>query len=448
MLVNLQYVLTAGNNQSAFSSLRLFLRILIISSHLVSIRAMTRIELYLDPGVGGTLCYFPGQLLKGKVQLHLTHTKTCRSFHVTIYGKARAHWKVDDKHHTKFEGTEVYINNRFYLFGQKGGPTIEKPPGVYEFMLQFQLPEDLPPTLFLKHAEINYYIEAVLDIPWKFDDESKMAIRVLPNIDLNLYDGLSSPEYIETHKTTYAWFCKTGKIYMTVTIPYSGFAIGQRVPVKISYNNTSTSVVTGTKMILKRVIQYFASSPYRKRKEKTESAFAAHTDGVRANSSITFETKFDIPQETHITLASCNVVKIDYFMVFEAVVDGFHKNFKAIFPVAIGTKPIIVAQPEVLPQAPPPQPALTSNESPAPTAEPSAPDLPPSFDEVVHPQSPPLTSNKSPSPIPTVEPSAPNLPPSFEEAMRMPSTSVQAANVPVQPNLTENPTAGNIGWSL
>ncbi|CAG9797193.1 unnamed protein product [Chironomus riparius] len=120
---------------------------------------MTKVNLQFEPGVDGKLIYYSGHLLKGVVELKLDHPKKFRGLHVTIFGSARAHWtkrerkyrrdfglfgngyrRTNDYHTVHYEGIEVYVNTRSYLFGKSGGPTFEMAPGTHRYEFNCQLP--------------------------------------------------------------------------------------------------------------------------------------------------------------------------------------------------------------------------------------------------------------------------------------------------------------------
>jgi len=273
-----------------------------------------------------------------------------------------------------FEGIEIYLNSRSYMFGQSGGPTFEMPAGVHRYEFTCQLPPHIPYTVGLQHAEIGYYVEAVLDIPWKFDKESKIPLTIIPYVDLNFYQHLRIPQNFEMYKNTCSLFCETGRVQMTIHVPYTGFAIGQKVPVKFSYINKSNVDVLRTKMTLKRIITYNAQTPHPKTKIKKENMFFAITDGCKNGETVSFDSIFEIPIVMLCTNDNvCRVASIAYVMKIEAVFGGLRSNLKTVFPVIIGTNPIREEDP--FPQNPFPSPALNPYQYSVPMIQPSAPNF-------------------------------------------------------------------------
>ncbi|KAL7040025.1 hypothetical protein ACKWTF_000222 [Chironomus riparius] len=340
---------------------------------------MTKVNLQLEPGVDGRLLYFAGHLLKGFVELTLDHPKQFRGLYIAIIGSARAHWTKSERGSNRnsryerinFEGFEGYINSKTYLIGQLGEPTFEMPPGTHRYEFTCQLPPHIPYTVGLKHAEIQYYVEAVLDIPWHFNKESKVPFFIIPYLDLNFYQHLKAPRSIEAFKNIQTVFCKSGRLQMTVHLPYSGFAIGQKVPIKIDYENKSNVDVSSTKMILRRIVSYHAQTPHPSVKVDAEDLIVTNTVGVKAGDSTSCESIFEIPIVILCTNEkSCRVLSITYAMKIEAVLSGWHSNINVVFPVVIGTVPIQFISQE----------STSYHLSQVPYVQPTAPAIPPSFE--------------------------------------------------------------------
>lgn len=286
--------------------------------------------------------------------------------HVKIFGDVLVH----------FEGKEVYLNSRTYLFGQHGGPSFEIQPGIHRYSFACQLPDLLPYTVELKHGSIRYHAEAVLDIPWSFDKEIKMPFTLVRHDDLNMYSELRVGQKYEEVKTFCCLFCESGPLIMTVTVPYTGFAVGHGVNIKIDFVNKSDVDVLRTKLKLKRRIEYTARTPEWKTKSDTEKMVEKITDGVKGGESNYIETNFDIP---HTLMCSngvyCQVVTISYSMEVEGEVDGCHSNPEIIFPIVIGSIPIRFDSQYIQPQVPIGQilPIIDHSMPQVPIIQPSAP---------------------------------------------------------------------------
>lgn len=271
-----------------------------------------------------------------------------------MFGQARAHWTETRTSSTGtgknrrtttrtvyYEGKEVYLNSKTYLFGQSGGSSFDVQPGSHKYNFACQLPEQLPYSFSGIHGEIEFYVEAVLDIPWRFDKEIKTPITIVRHDDLNLYRELRIAQKVEEVKTFCCLFCESGPLLIQATIPHSGFAKGQYVPIKIDYSNKSDVDVLLTKIKLKRAIRFTSSSPETKTRTDTEKMVEITARGVKAGETLSLENTIDIP---HIMMNSngrfSKTVVIEYYIEVEGQVDGCHSNPELILPITIGSEPL------------------------------------------------------------------------------------------------------------
>ncbi|KAL7040023.1 hypothetical protein ACKWTF_000220 [Chironomus riparius] len=309
---------------------------------------MTNVYLWLEPDVDGKLIYHPGQLLKGTVELKLKSSKNFRGLSIKIFGSAQTQWKetkwTKKRGRTRtFEGKEVYLNSTTHIFGQEDGPDLEISAGVHKYEFACQLPQHLPYSVTLKYAEINYYVEVVLDIPWQFDKEIKIPIKIMPYEDLNLCQNLKVSQTFEISQCTCSILCIPGSLMMTAHLPCTGFAVGHEVTIDIDYVNKSHINVSATKVTLYRKIQYISQKPSRKTKTEKQIMLVASSVGVKAGITHSFGMSFKIP--TGILCSNkgyCKTASISYSMRIESVLSSYYPNPEVRFPVTIGTIPIRV----------------------------------------------------------------------------------------------------------
>lgn len=186
-----------------------------------------------------------------------------------MYGFARCHW-TERKTRTSgsgknrrttsytvyYEGKDVYLNTKTYLFGHDGAPAVEVPSGTHRYDFALQLPPMLPASFEASKGHIRYEIESVLDIPWSFDKEFKLQFTVARNDDLSLDSQLKIPVQMEEIQTFCCLCCQSQPMMMTVSIPRTGFAAGESIPININYINKSDVAADRTKINLKRIIRY------------------------------------------------------------------------------------------------------------------------------------------------------------------------------------------------
>ena len=59
------------------------------------------------------------------------------------------------------------------------------PAGQHVYPYQFQLPANLPSSYEASIGRVRYFIECVVDRPWKFDYKAKLPFTVNSIYDLN-----------------------------------------------------------------------------------------------------------------------------------------------------------------------------------------------------------------------------------------------------------------------
>lgn len=213
------------------------------------------------------------------------------------------------------------------------------PAGTHKYNFSCQLPYQLPYTVELSLGKISYHIEAVLDIPWKIDKETKVDIMVVRYDDLNMYPELKHPLRRAERKSFMTLFSESKPLTMTVGIPYRGFAVNQYATVSISYENESSVDISSTKVKLIQLVVY-TSPTSSKTKEKEQVMVEARTEGVVAGGTKTFQVSMMIPKVQNSNDRFCQVITITYFIEVEAESTGMHTNHSIRLPITIGTAPL------------------------------------------------------------------------------------------------------------
>lgn len=268
-----------------------------------------------------------------------------------------------------YDGNETFLNSKTYLFGFSGAEATMVQPGVHSYNFAVELPLLLPETLAASCGSISYSVEAILDIPWRFDKEIQTYFTVVRHDNLNDYPELRMAQKMEEIKTFCCIFCQSGPCMITVKIPYGGYAAGQSIPVKIEYCNQSNVDVERTKIKLKRFTNFTSSTPETKTKSVKEVVVETFAEGVKQGMKNTLECSLLLPSIlTSSNGRFCRVVRTEYVLQVEGVVGECHANPKVNIPIEIGRVAIedayspypqqqITTHPQqqiIVPSAPPP----------------------------------------------------------------------------------------------
>ncbi len=120
------------------------------------------------------LSYNQGELLRGKVILQLNAPKKARALRIRFYGRRKIHTFSGGKARTK---TETVFEQDKTLAGEGEYPT-----GTTEYEFEIRLPSLPRPTdsTFTDlYCDVNWYLNASLDIPFSFDINKRQKFSIM-----------------------------------------------------------------------------------------------------------------------------------------------------------------------------------------------------------------------------------------------------------------------------
>ncbi|CRK98598.1 CLUMA_CG012195, isoform A [Clunio marinus] len=315
-----------------------------------------RCKIYLENNSHAV--YYAGDTLKGIVEVKLQQTKRIQGVYFIVYGAAKCYWTEERaqsrgsggnrrtvKKAFNYEGKEVYLDTKTYLLGTPEGRQIKMRNGTYKFDFSCHLPRSLPANFDGSFGHIDYYCKAVIEIPWGFDEDYKIMFRIEQKADLNDEPLLKIPSHSEEIRQYCCLFCTTDFLIFTVTLPFTGFAPGQIIPVTVNYNNKSGIEVLSTKISLKRIIRYKGDIPHRRTNVDIEKIIEDYHDGVDGSSSVEFVKNLKLPERMiNTNIKYSNLIQVSYEIKVEAEVPDCHKNAVIIIPITIGSVPLKISQ--------------------------------------------------------------------------------------------------------
>ncbi|XP_011267385.2 arrestin domain-containing protein 17 isoform X2 [Camponotus floridanus] len=203
--------------------------------------------------------YAPGEQVTGNVIIDLAREKSIRALKLSIKGEANVNWERTrtrkDSHGRNqtevdhFRASEHYFNLTYYLFGNTTGSSsdgeVRMPAGFHKYPFTFSLPSNIPCSFEHVNGHIRYTTKAVIDRPWRFNHECKIAFTVVSSYDLNNHSQQCLGIDDET-SDSFCYFCcvNMGSIKTRIKIPTTGFVPGQSIETMINLNNTSSVNVT------------------------------------------------------------------------------------------------------------------------------------------------------------------------------------------------------------
>ncbi|XP_015601478.1 arrestin domain-containing protein 17 [Cephus cinctus] len=313
--------------------------------------------------------YYSGQTVTGRILLLLDRPKKLRGINVKAKGVANTCWSSDKQelnNEGRYEnetqtvtGHEEYFNIQYYVLGSFAGSEIELPAGEHKYQFSVTLPPDLPSSFESDFGHVRYTVKAILDRPWKFDQETKVAFTVVSSFDLNQEPKASEPIQEEMSKTFCCLCCGSQPLTVKVSIPIRGYVPGQRIPIRVNLENHSNVVVDTMKFILLKMVTFHADTPRTESKSEELVVVEIAKGPVRAGDNAMYEQELEVPPLPPSNLSNCRIIDLEYNLKMEACVSGwYHRNLKKNILVFIGTVPLLnyqgstVGYPSISPSAP------------------------------------------------------------------------------------------------
>ncbi|XP_047003362.1 arrestin domain-containing protein 17 [Schistocerca americana] len=305
--------------------------------------------------------YYSGQPVSGRLIIDVDSPKKIRAISIQFKGEAYVKWdemktrKTNEGNTTRetivYTAQENYFENKFNLVGGSGEMIIEPGEKIYPFSTH--LPPNLPSSFEAEFGYVRYTVKAVLDRPWKFDQEVKSAFTVITPLDLNTHPTAKDPVKKETEKNFCCCCCKSGPLSLVMSIPVGGYVSGQIIPVTVEVDNASNVNVDNVYCALRKVVTFKATSPQRTERKDKVTIAEQNFGSVAGGGSNTWCEQITIPPLPPSNLNNCNIIDLEYDLRVECKVAGFyHRNLTVKTPIILGSIPLASYQSPVPLQKP------------------------------------------------------------------------------------------------
>lgn len=174
--------------------------------------------------------------------------------------------------------------------------------GEHNYDFKCQLPSPLPYSVYEKYGRIRYILTAKLDLPWlsalTFDMQTHRIITVVRCEDLNRFREVNLACEAERVKTFGFWCFKSDQLVIKVSLPRTGFALGEKIPVTVKLQNDSRTDVISVNYALKRIERFIEATSYPSVddiKEVKTKIVEQFTDGAKRRQHKAFVEFIEIP---------------------------------------------------------------------------------------------------------------------------------------------------------
>ncbi|XP_001953283.3 arrestin domain-containing protein 3 [Drosophila ananassae] len=309
--------------------------------------------------------YYSGETINGRAILNTTSTKSVNEVYILFEGEAKVRWdeRKSKTYHGRtryyteyYRGRHTYQSSKTTVFGSG-----DMAPGTYTYNFSIPLPLECPSSMVTKYQ-------------WKFNNIFKQPLTVLQTYNLNMNPELLIPVVREDIKYFCCWPCRSGPVLSTLTIPFGGYAPGQKIHFTLEIDNQSSrSDLDGIEVCLKQNYKVTADSPYHKSRDKEHRLNESNqVERVLRNSKKVINGTLDIPA---VPPSSRNdgIITVNYMVGLTINMGDCAWDSDFDVPIVIGTIPLVQSA------ADPSHAAEWIPQVPA-TPHGASADLPPSYD--------------------------------------------------------------------
>ena len=299
----------------------------------------------------------PGSEVSGTLSFETEEPKGYQYIMVSLIGRAHISWTVHENHggaghhghhsghhghhgghheHSyQVTGTREYVNLQVVVWSKEQSCDGKLHSGHHNFPFQFTIPNQRLPSSFggRKIGNIRYFVEGRITTGLlKFDRVVEAEFPLVEVVDINLPE-LQRRIGGGVQKTICCWFCASGPITLTAEGPRKGYCIGEAIPLTVTVNNASSRRIQAS-VKLQQLITYRAQG----RVGYDRTSVLHLSSGPMRERSTVWLPEIIVPLETVPTLASCDIITVEYILVVKAVIPSAI-NTSIKIPLTIGNTP-------------------------------------------------------------------------------------------------------------
>nr|XP_016998918.2 arrestin domain-containing protein 5-like [Drosophila takahashii] len=205
--------------------------------------------------------YFAGERIKGRALLTTKSTLSFYQIFILFVGEGKVRFRACDKGesaHVVFRGRQIFVDTQTNVIQSRTLPA-----GTHTVSFDISVPSDCPTSVVTEFGKIWYEIKlCILKVGAHNIHKFKKPLTVLQPSNLNMRPELLIPLIQEDIQDFCCWRCVSGSVLLTLTIPFGGYAPGQKIPFKLEVDNQSSRRdLVGMKMRLKQIFKLKANDP-------------------------------------------------------------------------------------------------------------------------------------------------------------------------------------------
>ncbi|KAK9692576.1 hypothetical protein K7432_014269 [Basidiobolus ranarum] len=298
--------------------------------------------------------YFPGDAVRGNVVLKMVRNTSTKCIILQFIGEITT--SLMSLTERKFNETQTLtlFNTELVLFGSRNSEsTTNLTTGEHKFPFEFHLPATtssftLPTSYLGNKGSIQYSLRATHHKPWvptSLSPRSVCPVLVSDLIDTQEAGYLTPFDQVKDVAISLGTFRKSkGTVEARVVIPKKAFTKGEIIPVKISINHIQPiRDANGVHVKLNQLSKFMANGY----EQKQVTAVFAQDLALNIDStslSTILEAKIRVPRSLPPTTITAPLISFSYelHVKIDLIPNAFYKKrLEFVFPLIVGTYPII-----------------------------------------------------------------------------------------------------------
>lgn len=289
--------------------------------------------------------YCSGSSIEGQLIAEIAAPVTVERVSVRFSGKGSVNCTNEASRSHFSCSSEVYCDEEQILVGlaERGiGPSeyLSLPSGNQSFPFRFTIPSSAPSSIEGSGGYIRYEVQGFVTM----SDQSRCCsqpVVVTVNYPVNVAEPhLLQPKCQEVQKTVSFFPWTSSPLSMAVTVPKTGYCVGEEMPLKVSFENGSRRSIYLTASV-DELIAYSSQGggatpvvDY----GREQTVVRVKSDAMASKSTHEWNPTIKIPvfpvEDTHTS----QIIQLSYLLTVTAVVSRSHseRNLRASIPLKLG----------------------------------------------------------------------------------------------------------------
>ena len=308
--------------------------------------------------------FHPGSSVTGSLSVTVNGSDSHKRISIQFLGRERVQWTERRDGGGRpgsgvciapYTSSHKYIDEEQTLWTADQSPDGRLSPGQHSFPFCFYIP-DVPSSFEGTLGSIRYTL--VGRVSWTPPLRPDAMIQVRIPVHVQQVVGVSDPRLLqpvrqEVQKTVCCLCCASAPIELTVTVPKTGYCIGETLPVRITIENGSSRRITLTASLYQNV-EYTAKDRH---KSSKTCLVSDKSDEITPHITCDWNCSLQIPATDVLDEQSYSNIKVSHSLEIAANIPcGF--NLSTVIPLKLGNVReqwnTLLPQPIATPQCQPP----------------------------------------------------------------------------------------------